>query len=266
MHNASNLPSQDKLDQWLIQATLILLGSATVILFIGQYTDLDLLLTDYFFDTQQRIFPWDHTWFARNLMHGYVKNVLVWSGFILMGLAILDLVRPFAQLSSIQRAKLRVIALSAFLEPILIKTLKEKSSMHCPWDIDRYNGSHPFLRLLDTIPDGWQAGHCFPAGHASSAMWLTALAVLWLPTNPKRATKAYLGGLSVGLILGWVQQMRGQHFLTHTLWTAWLASALAILLIAIFSRQLAPRPAKTESTPLTPPSPVTLPHGVNNAA
>ena len=84
-------------------------------------------------------------------------------------------------------------------------------------------------------------------------MWLTALVVLWLPENPQRALKAYLGGLSIGMILGWVQQMRGQHFLTHTLWTAWLASALTIALIALFSRQLFPRPALRSAKPIETP-------------
>jgi membrane-associated PAP2 superfamily phosphatase len=32
--------------------------------------------------------------------------------------------------------------------------------------------------------------------------------------------------------------MRGQHFLTHTLWTTWISAALLLLLIALFSRQL----------------------------
>ena len=32
--------------------------------------------------------------------------------------------------------------------------------------------------------------------------------------------------------------MRGQHFLSHTLWTAWLSSALIVALFALFARPL----------------------------
>jgi len=71
-------------------------------------------------------------------------------------------------------------------------------------------------------------------------MWLAALAVLWLPHSPRKALLAYAGGASVGLLLGWVQQMRGQHFLTHTLWTAWLTSAVLVALLAVFARHLLP--------------------------
>jgi membrane-associated PAP2 superfamily phosphatase len=69
-------------------------------------------------------------------------------------------------------------------------------------------------------------------------MWFSALAVLWLPNNPRRAAWVFLAGIGAGFTLGWVQQMRGQHFLTHTLWTAWLSSALVVALIGVFSAQL----------------------------
>lgn len=226
------------LSQWLRQALIVLLVTAVLILVIGQYTDLDLILADLYFDTEQELFPWDKTWFARDFMHGYLKNVIIWLGYLLLGTVLLDAIRPFARLDRITRVKLRIITLAAILAPALIRTLKGASNLHCPWGIKRYGGSHSFLRLLDAVPEGWSAGHCFPAGHASVSMWFCVLAVIWLPHAPRRATAAFAGGLMVGMGMGWVQQMRGQHFLTHTLWTAWLSSAVVIILIALYSRQL----------------------------
>lgn len=235
---------------FLAPAFVILLGSASVLAVLGQYTDVDIWLADLHFDPVRQLFPWDRTWFARNFMHGWVKKVIVWFGFILIAAMVIDFLRP--QLLSaiagrlrlpsptpLARVQLRVLGLSAILEPTLIRALKEHAMMHCPWALDRYGGSEPFLRLLDKTPEGWHAGHCFPAGHASSGMWLSALAVLWLPHSPKKALAAFVCGSAVGLALGWVQQMRGQHFLTHTLWTAWLASLLLLVLLALFfHRQL----------------------------
>ena len=243
MTNSPSL-SSNNLGEWLTRAVMILLFTATVILFIGQYTNLDLDLANVYYDASTRSFPWDQTWFGRDLMHGYVKNVILWFGYLILAFTLIDLVIQisgvfqFSWLSVPQRARLRVVALASILEPLFIVTLKHQSNMHCPWGVDQFGGSHPFLRLLDAVPDGWQAGHCFPAGHASSAMWLSVLAVLWLPHNPKRAFFVFLGGLAVGGTLGWVQQMRGQHFFTHTLGTAWISSAIIIALIALFSRQL----------------------------
>ena len=67
---------------------------------------------------------------------------------------------------------------------------------------------------------------------------LSALAAFWLPHAPARARNVFLFALLAGFTLGWVQQMRGQHFLSHTLWTAWLSSALIVALFALFARPL----------------------------
>ena len=237
-------PSAQRPSTSYVLPALALLGiSALLITALGEWTDLDLLLADLYYDANRGKFPWDTTWFARDFMHGWVKNVLIWGGFTLFGITLYDLAKPIARLNTPQRAAIRVASLAAFLEPLLIRTLKGQSALHCPWGIDRYGGSAPFLRLLDTLPPDWAAGHCFPAGHASSAMWLSALAAFWLPHNPKRARLVFFAGIGAGFVLGWVQQMRGQHFLSHTLWTAWLSSALIVGLIYIFSRDLGLRRA-----------------------
>jgi len=225
-------------DDLIPLACCALLIALSLLLLIGQYTDIDLILADQYFDRARQTFPWDNTWFGRDLMHGWVKKIVVWSGFAIIMIAALDLALRFTWLDALRRVQIRVLALAGIIEPMVIRKLKSASVLHCPWGVDRYGGKAPFLRLLDSVPPDWQAGHCFPAGHASAGMWLCALAVLWLPHSPRKALAVYLGGLGFGLVLGWVQQMRGQHFLSHTLWTAWIASALFTLLLAIFSRQL----------------------------
>jgi len=222
---------------WLAAAALA--GFGLLIVLLAQYTDLDLALADLYFDPITRRFPWDHTWFGRDFMHGYLKNVIVWSGFLLISVAVIDFAVALPRLSPLRRLQLRFLALASTLEPLLVRTLKENSALHCPVAIDRYGGSHSLLRLLDPIPDAWSAGHCFPAGHASAGMWLSALAIWWLPQQPRRAAAVFVGGLSVGLAMGWVQQMRGMHFLSHTLATAWLSTALMLLMFALFRRPLA---------------------------
>ena len=43
----------------LAPAAAILLCAAVLITLIGQYTDLDLVLADLYFDRNQRVFPWN---------------------------------------------------------------------------------------------------------------------------------------------------------------------------------------------------------------
>jgi len=47
------------------------------------------------------------------------------------------------------------------------------------------------------------------------------------------------GRLQAGFALGLAQQMRGAHFMSHTLWTAWLCWAGSWLCDLISSRNLA---------------------------
>lgn len=215
-----------------------LLAFAVGIVLIGQYTDIDLMLADVYYDPAQGKFPWERTWFSRDFMHGYLKNVIVWFGFLLIATAFIDLLRPLRRLSPLRRVQLRFLALAAVLEPMLVRSLKQSSNLHCPVGVDLYGGQYPLLRLLDAVPESWQAGHCFPAGHASAGMWLSALAILWLPRQPRKAFAAFAGGLGVGLAMGWVQQMRGMHFFTHTLATAWLSTALLAMMLCVFWRPL----------------------------
>lgn len=220
----------------LNRALCTLLLMASLVLFIGQYTDLDLMLADLYFDAGQKVFPWRRSWFATDFMHGTVKNVIYWIGFVTLAVALLDLARPLRRMTPLRRMQLRIVVLTLLIAPLTVSALKQASNMHCPWSIDIYGGSEPLLRVLDWVPQGWHAGHCFPAGHASTGMWLAALAVFWLPHKPRRALAVFLGGLGAGLILGWVQQMRGAHFLTHTLATAWITSAVLLALIVIVPR------------------------------
>lgn len=230
--------------QWRHQAfataAWLLAGGALLIVVIAQFTDLDLWLADLHYDRSRHAFPWQSTWFAVDLMHGYVKNILVWSGILVIVAALADFVLRPRRIDPLTRTRLRILALSALIEPRFVKFIKDYTHLQCPWSIERYGGGEPLLRILDTLPAGTPLGNCFPAGHASTGMWLVAVAVFWLPQHPRRALYGYLGGLAVGLALGWVQQMRGAHFLTHTLWTAWIASALLLALLAIHARQIQP--------------------------
>ena len=228
-------------------ALITLIASAVAIAALAQWTDIDLWLADLYYDPVRGVFPWDKTWFARNFMHGYLKQAIVWFGFLTIAATLIDLVYPLFRKSPLHRLQWRFVALASILEPLLVRTLKASSNLHCPVGIDLYGGRAPLLRLFDTVPPEWHAGHCFPAGHASAGMWLSALAVFWLPAHPRKALAVFVGGLSVGLTMGWVQQMRGMHFLTHTLATAWLSTALLFAMLVLFWK-----PLNAATTPRTP--------------
>jgi membrane-associated PAP2 superfamily phosphatase len=217
---------------------LYLLISALILLALNQFTNIDLVLADYYFDFQTKHFKWKSTWFAQQLMHVYIKDCIMLLGFALITLVLADAVVNFYGMTSWLRTRLRFTAVAAVLVPTTISLLKQQSTLHCPWDEVRYGGTAPYLRLLDAIPSSTQAGHCFPAGHASTGLWLAAFCVFWLPHRPRMARSIFFSGLSVGFVLGWVQQMRGAHFLSHTLWSMWIASAIIFIMLRISQSSL----------------------------
>lgn len=217
----------------LKRAWVLLIIAGICIILLGEYTRIDLLIEDYYFDSARNVFPWRGSWFANDLMHGYVKKIIVYSGYLLYLLLLIDWMRPWKNLTEFARFRLRFVAVASFLIPLLVRTIKQYSVLECPYNIQRYGGEAPFLTLFDHVPAGIEVGQCFPAGHATVGIWLAAFCVFWLPYRPKMATKVFFIGLGIGFAMGWVQQMRGAHFLFHTLWTAWLASLTILLMLEV---------------------------------
>lgn len=221
----------------------LLCASAPLIYWLGACTGVDLWLADAMFDHARGVFPWRHAWLAEIFNHRILKAALTAAAVALIGAALVDAVRPLRRLGMAGRLRLRVIALSAACVPLAISLLKQHSSSHCPWDLARYGGDAPYLRIFEALPPGVSPGHCLPAGHASSALWLVALAVLWLPASPRKALLAGGAALAFGLGVGWLQQLRGAHFLTHTLWSMWIACAIVLALVLLVQGRARCRPA-----------------------
>jgi membrane-associated PAP2 superfamily phosphatase len=210
--------------------------AAPAIAWLGQCSDIDLALADWLFDAGSRSFAWRDAWLTDTFNHQILKLLLTLAALGFVGLAGFDLFKPSARRGALDRLRLRVVALAAVLVPLAISLLKQVSVSHCPWDLARYGGKEPYLRLFDALPPGVSAGHCMPAGHASSALWLVALAVYWLPAPARRARAVALMALGMGAASGWLQQMRGAHFLTHTLWSMWISCAIVLGLMLVLQR------------------------------
>lgn len=225
----------------LFKKCLVLLGmSALILIGISRYTSIDIALADLMFDSSHKEFVWRHNWFAVVFMHESMKVALIAFGLALIALVIAS--RTFFPdfLAANTRRGLIVVIGTFIIVPLAISSIKASSIHACPWDLARYGGTAPYLRLFDSLPVYATAGHCFPAGHAASGLWLAAFAVFWLPARPRAAAVMFFVGLIPGAILGWVQQMRGAHFLSHTLWSIWITGLVVALLARILYTPFAP--------------------------
>ena len=205
----------------------VLMLSAMLILWIGNYSNLDLMIADSMFDSARGKFVGAGSALAGNFQLGMI---LLGAGFIV--LAVWDTLHPLAWLAS-RRSALRVVALSSILVPLSIYLLSSFSDVPCPTNLLRYGGLEPYARLLETLPASASAMACLPATQANTAWWMLALPLFCLPRRPRTALLFAGVMLLCGLAAGWQQQLQGAQFFTHTLWSAWIASYLVYLLYRV---------------------------------
>lgn len=203
---------------------LLLTVSAVALLWVFHGTRLDLRLEAPFYDAVNRTFPWRYAWVTKYFVHRHLKVALlvVGVGIWLIALRGQWLGRWPRWLQGRQR-RWWTLALSFVFVSLVIGLLRRTSAMHCPWDVTQFGGYAPYYDLLSAVPAGVRAGHCFPAAFVSSGSWLLAVALLWYPEHKWRSVAVGIVALVIGFGLGWVQQMRGAHFLSHTLWSLWLS-------------------------------------------
>lgn len=147
---------------------------------------------------------------------------------LLVLLLVAGVVWPWGFLRRLARRD-RVQLVASILGAIALTTLvKRFSDTSCPWSLAEFGGvaryvSHWAWGMRDGGP-----GHCFPAGHASAALGFVAGWFVLQRTAPRMATAWLLAALAAGMLLGLAQQVRGAHYMSHTLWSAWICWSLGL--------------------------------------
>lgn len=122
-----------------------------------------------------------------------------------------------------------LVIISLALIPFIISSLKLFMGVYGPKSLLPYGGEHEHIGFLAQIfTYGHVAGgRCFPAGHASGGFALMSL--YFLPVKIKLRVPLFYTGLILGWLMGLYQMARGEHFISHTLTTMFMA----LLLISI---------------------------------
>ena len=212
---------------------LLLAAIALGVLFHA--TRLDLQLARPYYDPVNHAFPWRFAWVSKYLVHRYLKYALLACGVGVWAVALLRATRARAGASGFfarHRRRWWCIAWSFVAVPVVIGILRRLSPMHCPWEVADFGGYAPYFDLFAAAPAGIRAGHCFPAAFVGTGSWLIAFALLWFPQRKGRSVAIGIAAIALALGMGWVQQMRGAHFLSHTLWSIWVSWAVIVMVHA----------------------------------
>ena len=172
----------------------------------------------------------DHWWMAQ-IMHSGARN-LGWIFFLTLFIGIWRPWGALRALATADRVSLFLSVLSALLCGTLIKGFSQTS---CPWDLQAFGGVAPYVSHWNLWVSDGGGGHCFPAGHASTGFAFMAAYFGLRQNNTRGAMRWLLVAVCIGFILGISQQMRGAHFMSHTLWTAWLCWTVGWLSHVLFN-------------------------------
>lgn len=213
--------------KWLLQQAAGLLGLAVLLLLVFENSPLDLRLSALAFDASQGRFPWQHHWFFDGLMHHGLKALSTLLALVAVGLALLAWRRGS---DCLPRRQAQLAILGMILIPLLTSALKLVTNRHCPWDMVDFGGYAPYVSLFASTPHNIARGVCFPAGHASAGFVWIIWGLALRATRPVLARRMLIGALVIGSLMGLARLLQGAHFLSHVLWSAWLAWALAIAL------------------------------------
>jgi membrane-associated PAP2 superfamily phosphatase len=122
---------------------------------------------------------------------------------------------------------------------VAVPLLKRVSLTSCPWELAEFGGvAHYVSHWRWGFGDGGP-GHCFPSGHAVAAFAFFGQYFLWRGHDAGRARWWLAGVLAAGALFGTAQMVRGAHYPSHTLWTAfscWLICVAAAHFQALRSK------------------------------
>ena len=105
---------------------------------------------------------------------------------------------------------------------LAVPLLKQFSHTSCPWDLVQFHGVARYVPHWQWGFSDGGPGRCFPSGHAVAAFGFFGMYFLWRGHDAQRAHRWLLAVLAMGLVYGIGQLIRGAHYPSHTLWSAWL--------------------------------------------
>ena len=210
---------------WQLQQAILLLASALFLIFIYPKTGLDQRLIAPYFDSVNQQFSLKNAWFLESVLHDGLKYCLI---VVAISTLLASLISNIYTPLKPYQQRLFWVFMLMLISTAAIALLKQTSMHACPNDLIQYGGNLPYLRLFDALPIGVAMGKCFPGGHASGGFALMAFYFAFRDVQPKFSQNMLLLSLSLGFVMGWAQMMRGEHFLSHNLWSAWVVWAICL--------------------------------------
>ena len=166
----------------------------------------------------------------------YMHEVMRMLGWVVVVVLSVGVWFPFGVLRRLPVQRRVQWVASILLSLACVAIIKRTSATSCPWDLQLFGGVAEYVSHWRWGVQDGGSGHCFPAGHAAAGFaFIGGYFALWRDA-PRAARWWLVGVLIVGTALGLGQQMRGAHYMSHTLGTAWLCWTIGLAVDAGMQR------------------------------
>jgi membrane-associated PAP2 superfamily phosphatase len=203
----------------------------TVLFILSYGTGLDETLAAIWFELQGKQWSLKTYWLTETVLHQTVRQLNL---CVLLLMIVYWLVKFFLHPQTAILRALGVLLLSIICSVATIALLKRLIPMECPWDLQAFGGTQTWFGLFSDRPSSMRSNQCFPAGHASIGYSWLAIYFFFKLLRPRLALTGLLCSIGVGLILGFTQQLRGAHFLSHDIATAAICWTVAVVVFRSF--------------------------------
>jgi membrane-associated PAP2 superfamily phosphatase len=186
-------------------------------------------------------------WFLVNVMHQGART----AAWVVMAVLLIAIGWPVGVLRRLDQRGRVQLALTGIAALLAVSAIKQASHVSCPWDVQDFGGIAPYVSHWAWSMRDIGPGGCFPAGHASAAFACFGGYFVFRDVAPRVARGWLVAVLIAGLALGLAQQMRGAHFTSHTLWTAWVCWVVALIIDRAFAAARRSRSCSTSTLPFS---------------
>lgn len=186
----------------------------------------DHLVAGYFVSPDQPGFPLRHDYLTEHLLHDVAQGVMK---LTLLAVFLVWLSTWFLKKVRALRYPFGYLLLTALVSVSAVNLGKRLTDVDCPWDLQAFGGQHAGHDLFASAVPGAPVGHCFPGGHSFSGFALFGLFFLLRRYRPDVAYAGLFLPLLLGTTFAVNQWVRGAHFPSHDLTTAYLCWMIAVV-------------------------------------
>lgn len=195
----------------------VITAGMALLLLAWDASGLDLPMAHWFGGPQG--FSLQENWLLTTVLHDGARR-LAWCLALLLCVGVWI---PISGLKKLPFNRRLQFAVTTLLAVTLVSSLKVISATSCPYALSQFGGvAHYTSHWVTLFQRDGGSGGCFPAGHASSGFAFLGGYFVFRNTDPVQAKRWLIGALVAGLVFGIAQQMRGAHFMSHTMWSAWV--------------------------------------------